>query len=170
MSRAEWESLCDGCGRCCVEKDLLPDGEVRTSNVACRLLDTTSCRCLDYRRRRVHVPDCITLRPEMVRAFDWLPPTCAYRLIDQGRDLPAWHPLVSGDPESVHRAGISVRGRVVSARDADPRSGSSRRGLPAGAAPDPAAGRSRRSARRPVDQDANMCAPAAHAPQRRTPK
>jgi uncharacterized protein len=127
MSRAEWESLCDGCGRCCVEKIETPTGEILSTNVACQLLDTTSCRCLDYTARRSHVPECIVLRPSHVSKFEWLPATCAYRLVDQGRDLPSWHPLVSGDPESVHRAGISVRGLVVSARDADPQPGARRR-------------------------------------------
>lgn len=121
MSRAEWESLCDGCGRCCVEKIETPEGEIVSTNVACRLLDTASCRCLDYPARRRHVPGCIVLRPALVAKFDWLPTTCAYRLVEQGRDLPSWHPLISGDPESVHRAGISVRARVVSERDANPR-------------------------------------------------
>jgi hypothetical protein len=122
MSRSEWESLCDGCGRCCVEQIVQPEtGEVRSTNVACRLLDTESCRCMDYANRKRHVPECISLRPALVAEFDWLPSTCAYRLIHEGRDLPRWHPLVSGDPESVHRAGISVRGHVVSARDVDRR-------------------------------------------------
>jgi uncharacterized cysteine cluster protein YcgN (CxxCxxCC family) len=92
------------------------------------LLDTASCRCLDYPARRRHLPECIVLRSPLVASFDWLPTTCAYRLVEQGHDLPSWHPLVSGDPESVHRAGIFVRGRVVSARDADPQRPGQRRG------------------------------------------
>jgi uncharacterized cysteine cluster protein YcgN (CxxCxxCC family) len=127
MTTGEWESLCDGCGQCCMEKIEMPAGEIVTTNVACRLLDTASCRCLDYSARRRHVPECIALRPSLVASFDWLPATCAYRLVEQGRDLPSWHPLVSGDPESVHRAGISVRGRVVSARDVDPQRRAQRR-------------------------------------------
>ena len=120
MSRREWESLCDGCGRCCVQlEQSAATGALRSTHVACRLLDTDTCRCMDYANRRRHVPDCITLRPGLVAQFEWLPSTCAYRLIAEGRPLPGWHPLVSGDPESVHRAGISVRGKVVSARDLD---------------------------------------------------
>ena len=121
MTRAEWESLCDGCGRCCLHK--LRDEEterVAFTEVACRLLDARSCRCRDYRNRRAHVPDCVKLTPKRVAAIDWLPPTCAYRLVAEGKDLEWWHPLVSGDPESVHRAGVSVRGRVVPEREAGP--------------------------------------------------
>jgi uncharacterized cysteine cluster protein YcgN (CxxCxxCC family) len=128
MSKAEWEALCDGCGRCCVEKERSErTGRVYSTNVACRLLDTASCRCMDYANRRRHVPDCIALRPHLVAEFDWLPATCAYRLVAEGRPLAAWHPLVSGDPESVHRAGISVRGKVVSARELEAAKPSARR-------------------------------------------
>lgn len=115
MTRAEWESLCDGCGLCCVHK--LEDevtGETFPTNVACRLLDRHSGRCRDYRNRRAYVPECVRLTPEKVLELDWLPPTCAYLLLAEGKELAAWHPLVSGDPESVHRAGISVRGWTVS--------------------------------------------------------
>jgi uncharacterized cysteine cluster protein YcgN (CxxCxxCC family) len=114
MSVPEWESLCDGCGRCCLNK--LEDwdtGEVEFTNIACRLLDGETCRSRDYPNRQTHVPDCIGLTPETVRGITWLPPTCAYRLIDEGRDLYWWHHLVSGDPETVHEARISVRGRTV---------------------------------------------------------
>lgn len=115
LSRKEWESLCDGCARCCLLK--LEDeetAEVAYTRVACRLLDSHSCRCTDYRRRLRRVPGCLRLTPESLpRAARWLPDTCAYRLLWEGRDLPEWHPLVTGDPESVHRAGISVRGRTV---------------------------------------------------------
>ena len=90
------------------------------TNVACRLLDTVSCRCRNYGRRKTLVPDCVVLTPAAVAGFDWLPKTCAYRLLDEGKDLPGWHPLVSGDPESVHRAGISVRSRCISERNAGP--------------------------------------------------
>lgn len=121
MSKAQWESLCDGCGRCCLHKlrDEETD-ELSHTNVACRLLDGGTCRCRKYERRRMYVPDCVSLTPEALRDIDWLPPSCAYRLVAEGRDLPWWHPLVSGDPETVHRSGASVRGRTVDERDAGP--------------------------------------------------
>jgi len=115
MSREEWESLCDGCGKCCVHK--LEDeetGELHPTNVACRLLDGRSGQCRDYRHRHAYVPECVRLTPAKLRQIDWLPATCAYRLIDEGRPLPDWHYLVCGDREAVHRAGQSVRGWTVS--------------------------------------------------------
>ncbi|NKC31838.1 YcgN family cysteine cluster protein [Falsiroseomonas selenitidurans] len=119
MTRAEWESLCDGCGRCCLHKLREEEtGDLVWTNVACRLLDGDSCRCRNYPARKTYVPDCVKLTAHKVATIDWLPPTCAYRLVAEGRDLPWWHPLVSGDAESVHRAGVSVRGRVVTERDA----------------------------------------------------
>ncbi|MCW8086487.1 YcgN family cysteine cluster protein [Sabulicella glaciei] len=119
MSDAEWESLCDGCGRCCLHKLREDDtGRLHHTEVACRLLDVGSARCTDYANRRRRVPDCIRLTPDMLDGLDWLPPTCAYRLLSEGRDLPPWHPLRSGDPDSVRRAGISVAGRCVSERQA----------------------------------------------------
>lgn len=115
MSRNEWESLCDGCGKCCVNKLEFEDtGKVVQTKVACKLLDLQTCRCGDYKNRKKLVPDCIRLTPAAVRKMDWLPSTCGYRLVDAGRDLYWWHPLVSGDPRTVHEAGISVRGRVIS--------------------------------------------------------
>lgn len=115
MTQSEWESLCDGCGKCCLLKLEYEDtGAVEYTDVACRLLDPESCRCRSYRLRKALVEDCVRLTPDMVGRLSWLPATCAYRLIDEGRDLYWWHPLVSGDPETVHRAGISVRGRAVS--------------------------------------------------------
>jgi uncharacterized cysteine cluster protein YcgN (CxxCxxCC family) len=115
MDDQQWESLCDGCARCCLEK--LEDhgaGLLHFTRVACQLLDVETCRCTDYGRRSALVPDCLRLRPDMGADFEWLPVTCAYRLLHEGSPLPDWHPLVSGDPESVHRAGISVRGLAVS--------------------------------------------------------
>lgn len=115
MSRAEWESLCDGCGKCCLHK--LEDeetGALMATNVACRLLDRRTGLCSDYRNRRAYVPECVRLTPRLVRTLDWLPSTCAYRLLDEGKPLPDWHPLITGDPESVRRAGQSVSGWTVS--------------------------------------------------------
>ena len=124
MSEAEWESLCDGCGKCCLHK--LQDAdteEILSTNVACRLLDLKSCQCSDYTNRKVKVPDCVQLTPETAGTLPWLPPTCAYRLLAEGEDLPHWHPLVSGSSETVHAAGISVRGRSISETKAGPLDG-----------------------------------------------
>jgi len=119
MTRAEWESLCDGCGRCCLHKLREDDtGLLHHTEIACRLLDIATARCTDYPNRKRRVPDCIRLTPARLQKIDWLPPTCAYRLVAERRDLPEWHPLRSGDPESVVRAGVSVRGRVVPEREA----------------------------------------------------
>lgn len=120
MSRAEWESLCDGCGRCCLHKLRDPDGEIHFTNVACRLLDGTSCACRDYPRRAQRVPDCVQLTPETLDEIDWLPPSCAYRLLSEGKRLPSWHRLVCGDENRVHETGASVRGRTVDERYAGP--------------------------------------------------
>jgi uncharacterized cysteine cluster protein YcgN (CxxCxxCC family) len=118
MDSAEWESLCDGCGRCCLNKlEDLDTGDIAWTDVACRLLDGESCRCTDYARRHRRVRDCVALTPENVKSLTWLPPSCAYRLIAEGRDLYWWHPLVSGDAETVHHVGVSVRGRTVSERN-----------------------------------------------------
>ena len=121
MTRQEWESLCDGCAKCCLVKLEYDDtGEVDHTNIACRLLDRKTCRCSDYAHRHQKVEDCLSLTPGQVRRLKWLPSTCAYRLVAEGRDLYWWHHLVSGDRETVHQAGISVRGRVVSEDKAGP--------------------------------------------------
>lgn len=114
MSQEEWESLCDGCARCCMHKlEDEDNGNVYYTRIACRLLDIGSCRCTDYANRRTEVPDCLVLTPNRAQEYDWLPETCAYRKLSRGEKLEAWHPLISGDPESVHRAGISVRQYAV---------------------------------------------------------
>lgn len=115
MTHREWEALCDGCGKCCLNK--LEDdetGEVALTRIACRLFDDTSCRCAQYPIRKQFVPECITLKPATIaRHAYWLPETCAYKLLHLGKPLPHWHPLISGDPESVHDAGVSMRHRTL---------------------------------------------------------
>jgi uncharacterized protein len=115
MTTSEWESLCDGCARCCLNKYEDEDTlEIYYTDVACKLLDTKTCRCSDYKNRRTYVKDCIVLTPKVLPEMNCLPPTCAYRLLYEGKPLYDWHPLISGDPASVHKAGISVKDRVVS--------------------------------------------------------
>ncbi len=115
LSRAEWESLCDGCARCCLIKlEDADSGENHYTDIACHLLDHETCRCSDYAKRSVRVPTCVKVSPETLPEIaHWMPPTCAYRLLYEGHALKWWHPLVSGDEESVHLAGISVRGRII---------------------------------------------------------
>lgn len=115
MTAEEWESLCDGCGLCCMVRLENEDtGEIDLTRLSCRYLDRESCKCSDYANRSSNVPACITLKPLMVKTLSWLPESCAYRLIDEGKPLHSWHPLVSCDSESVHKAGISKRGILVS--------------------------------------------------------
>lgn len=120
MSREEWESLCDGCAKCCLFK--LQDAdteEIHQTNVCCKLLDVDTCRCSRYTERSHLVPDCVTLEPHHLDEFDWLPTTCAYRLLHEGKDLPDWHPLVSNDPNSVLDSGNSIRNRCVPETEVD---------------------------------------------------
>jgi len=115
MSPAEWESLCDGCGLCCLVRYEDEDsGEIVPTRVACRLFDAAACRCIDYEHRKARVPDCIKLTPGAIEALPWMPKSCAYRRLHEGKPLPPWHPLVTGDPMSVHAAGVSIRGQTIS--------------------------------------------------------
>jgi uncharacterized cysteine cluster protein YcgN (CxxCxxCC family) len=121
MTEQEWESLCDGCGKCCLHKlEDIDTGEIEFTNVVCRLMDMGTCRCSRYADRARLMPDCVILTPDNLERLNWMPSTCAYRLLNEGKQLFDWHPLVSGDPDSVHRAGISIRGRAISERRAGP--------------------------------------------------
>lgn len=115
LTRDEWEALCDGCGRCCLLKlQDEEDGTVYFTDLACQYLDGHECNCRAYAERFERVPDCLQVTPALARNCDWLPHTCTYRRLARGQGLPSWHPLVTGDQLSVHRAGVSVRGRTRS--------------------------------------------------------
>ena len=116
MTRDEWESLCDGCGKCCMEKLLFEDDSLAFTNVACAQLDLVSCKCMHYADRNAYIPECVHLKAEDLDEIYWLPKTCAYRLLKEGAPLPDWHPLITGNPDSVHQAGMSVRNRAVPAK------------------------------------------------------
>jgi len=121
LSNTEWESLCDGCGKCCLNKLQDDDtGEVYYTRIACYLLDTKTGRCSDYSNRQARVPDCLNVREMTTEQLHWLPATCAYRLLAEGRGLPNWHYLLSGRPALVHKATCTVRNRVISEADVDP--------------------------------------------------
>lgn len=120
MSSQEWESLCDGCGKCCLHK--LQDDETEAllfTSISCQYLDTESCRCQVYPNRKTYVPDCLTLTPDHLDVLQWLPSTCSYRLLYEGKPLPGWHHLITGDMQALHVRHISVRGKVVSENNVD---------------------------------------------------
>jgi hypothetical protein len=121
LDRAQWEALCDGCGKCCLIKaEDEDDGQIYMTNIACRLLDIEQARCSDYRRRRFYVPDCVRLTRTKLDQFDWLPESCAYKLRARNMPLPEWHYLVSGSRDTIHATGHSVRGKVVTEVEAGP--------------------------------------------------
>lgn len=115
MTQSEWESLCDGCGKCCLVKLQDEDtDEVAYTNIVCQYSDADTCQCTEYQQRNELVPHCVWLKPEMIDEFFWLPNTCAYRLVAEGKNLESWHPLLSGDVKSVHKSGNSIKGKVFS--------------------------------------------------------
>ncbi len=121
LDRAQWEALCDGCGKCCLNKVEDEDtGRIYPTNVACKLLDLTTCQCADYRRRKAIVPECLRLTPNKIDDYVWLPSTCAYVLRAAGQPLPEWHYLISGSRETIHDTGMSVKGRAISELHAGP--------------------------------------------------
>ena len=115
MNEEEWEALCDGCGKCCLHKlEDSESGEITYTRVVCKLLDLQSCQCKNYSARHIYVPDCIPLDMNIVRDIEWLPKTCSYRLLYEGKPLPRWHYLVCGNKDEMHKAGASVQGRAIS--------------------------------------------------------
>lgn len=121
LDRGQWEALCDGCGKCCLLKaEDEDDGQIYMTNIACKLLDLQDAQCSDYRHRKFHVPDCVRLTRNKLEEFDWLPDSCAYKMRARNLPLPAWHYLVSGDRESIHAAGKSIRGKVIPESKAGP--------------------------------------------------
>ena len=118
----EWEMLCDGCGICCLQKIEDKDtGEITFTSISCQFLDTVTCRCLIYEDRLFANHDCVLLTADKLKQFDWLPYTCAYRCLAEGRELEWWHPLVSGDPNTIHQAGISLRDKALPGRYVHPK-------------------------------------------------
>ncbi|WP_417620780.1 YcgN family cysteine cluster protein [Parasphingorhabdus sp.] len=121
LDRAQWEALCDGCGKCCLLKaEDEDDGQIYMTNIACKLLDLQQARCSDYRHRKFHVPDCVRLTRNKLEEFEWLPDSCSYKMRARGLPLPAWHYLVSGDRETIHKAGQSIRGKAIPESKAGP--------------------------------------------------
>ncbi len=120
MTREEWEQLCDGCAKCCLHKLENEDtGTVYGTNVVCRYLDTEQCQCTEYLQRSILVPECVTLSMDNLEQVYYMPSSCAYRLLADGKKLHDWHPLISGSRQSVHDSGNSVKGKVVSELDVD---------------------------------------------------
>ena len=120
LSRSEWELLCDGCAKCCLHKiEDEESGALYSTNVVCEYLDSEQCQCLNYAQRSVLVPDCVTLDADNLQHVYFMPATCSYRLLAEGKALPPWHPLITGNKESTHESGHSVRGKVISELDAD---------------------------------------------------
>ena len=114
MTPEEWESVCDGCAKCCLLKLEDEDsGDIAYTRLHCRLLDGETCRCTNYPERKKHIPDCVTLTPKTVSQIKWMPDTCAYKLLLSGQPLPSYHHLVCGDKNAIHQAGHSIRGRTV---------------------------------------------------------
>jgi uncharacterized cysteine cluster protein YcgN (CxxCxxCC family) len=119
FTREEWESICDGCGKCCLFQLEGEESQYYTTNVICKLFDEATCQCTDYQNRQKLVPTCLVLDPDLIRRLDWMPLTCAYRLLGVGKELPWWHHLVSENRDTIHQIGVSVRGKVESENDID---------------------------------------------------